>query len=222
MVAVVLGLVHGEYHSGRDERVGDEAVRRVGGIDELPFAFGCEYVHVAVPSCSRVKGLCEAYADDSVIEVCGFKCKLAIAVQYVVDACQLREVVVHAHECHHLLLSAIYCQSLVLHTFRGDRHLGLPAKLGEQRVVGRCRLAFCGCHLYLGVEVCEERRHEVVESVEHAQHYHQCHCAHGDACHGDGGDEVDGVGALLREQVAARYDEGEVHYFFKSSSMCSM
>ncbi len=197
VVAVVLGLVDGEHHSGRYQRVDHEAVRRVCGIDELSLAARSEDAHIAIPPCPGVKGLCQADAYDPIVKVCSLECELTVAIQYVVDACQLREIVINAHQSDHLLLVAIHCQSLVLNTFRCHRHLGLTAELRQERVIGRGCLPLCGRNLYLGVEVCEQRGHQIVKPVEHTQHDDQSHCAHSHADSGDGGDEVDGVGALL-------------------------
>ena len=58
-------------------------------------------------------------------------------------------------------------------------------------------------------------------TFEHAEHNDQCHGGNGNARHRDETDDVDGVRALLGEQVATGYEEGKIH-FFRSSSMCSI
>ena len=145
----------------------------------------------------------------------------ALAVEYGAYARELLEVVVHTHDMYHGLMPGVHGQSLVLDALRGHIHLRKLLDAREHGVVSGRRLALDGHHLELRVEGGEERRHEVMEPVEHAQHYHHGHGGHGHAGHGDGRYHIYGIGALLGEQVAACYEERQRHCF-SSESMCSM
>ena len=77
------------------------------------------------------------------------------------------------------------------------------------------------CHLDFRVEIAVECGNEVVKSVEDRQYAHHGRRGDGNAGGSYGTDDVDGVRALLGEQVATGYEEGKIH-FFRSSSMCSI
>ena len=137
--------------------------------------------------------------------------ELAIAIDDFVDVRQLREVVVDTFHRHHRLMTFIDGERHFFYRLRCHINLRQLANLREHGVVARRILSFHGHHLQLRVELREERCHEVVEAVEHAQHDNQCHCSHDDACHRDHRDHVDGIRRLLRKEVASRYVEGKIH-----------
>ena len=62
VVAVVLGLIDREYHARRDERVGHKAIGIAGHINELTLALRGKDGEKAIPLCSEVEGLGQAYA----------------------------------------------------------------------------------------------------------------------------------------------------------------
>ena len=117
----------------------------------------------------------------------------AVALQDFADMRQLVEIVFYPLHPNHLLAITIHCQCLVLKTLGSNFHLWQLPDFLQQRVVGWCRLALDGCHLQLRVHLCEERCHQVVETVEHRQRNHQSHRSHGDTNDGNAADDVDGV-----------------------------
>ena len=50
-----------------------------------------------------------------------------------------------------------------------------------------------------------------METIKHTQSNHQCHGGYGHASHGDAADDVDGMGALLGEEIPTGYVERQVH-----------
>ena len=98
---------------------------------------------------------------------------------------ELCKIVVDTHHVYHGLAPVIVGQGLVGDTLGGHQHLGHGFDGGEGGVVGRGRLATGGHHLYLWVEIGEERRHQVVKAVKHAEHDDQCHGGYGHAHHRD-------------------------------------
>ena len=79
----------------------------------------------------------------------------AVAEQYVLNVSQTVEVVFHTLYYHHSLTVAIGGECHVLQSLGGDLHLGHLTNLGEQRVVGRSRLALYGYYLQLRVDICK-------------------------------------------------------------------
>ena len=86
--------------------------------------------------------------------------------------CQLVEVVVDTLQCHHCLMAIVDGQCLILHALRSNIHLWQFADLRQLWVVSSYHFAFDRCHLQLRVKRCEERGHQVVEAIEHAQRHH--------------------------------------------------
>ena len=196
VVAVVFSLFHHEDHSWRNQRVNYESVGWIGEV-ELSCLPRSVYHQVAVPVGIHAESLGEAYAHHGEVQVCSLEQKRAVAIQYVVNARHTFEIVVNAHHPHHGLLALVYGERLVLHTLRRHVNLRQLSHLLQQRVVGRCRLSLCRHEFYLRVEGCEERCHEVVETVEHTECHHESHRGH---CHTNGTDAADdvyGVCALL-------------------------
>ena len=100
-------------------------------------------------------------------------------------------------------------ECLVLDAFRGNVDYVHLLHLREPRVVVGCGLALSRHNLELRVHLREEGSGEIVETIEDAQHDDEGHRRHGDADNGYCRDDVDGVGTLLREEVAAGDVEGE-------------
>ena len=183
MVAVVFCLIDGKHYA---RRVDHKAFRWVGKFGNLSASYGSVQLQIALESCAQSHVLCQSDARNGIEQIGCLQRELTVAVQNVANIGELGEVVVHSHNGHHLLSVAIYSQTLVLKHVGVYTHFGHLAYLVEQWVVGRSRLALRRHKFNLWVEVGEERRHEVVESVEHAQHNHQCHGAHSHAYHRNG------------------------------------
>jgi len=179
-------LVDGKYDARRYERVDHKAFRWVGKLGNLSASYWSVQLQIALESCAQTHVLRQSDARNGIEQIGCLQRELTVAVQDVADVGELSEVVVDTHNGHHLLTVAVYSQSLVFKHVGVHAYFGHLAYLVEHGVVGRCRLALRRHKFDLWVEIGEERRHEVVKSVEHAQHNHQCHRAHSHAYHRNG------------------------------------
>ena len=220
VIAVVAPVADGEHRTRRNQRVLDESLGRIHHV-ELPLALGRIYLQVSVPVGGHAQVGGQTYAHRTVLEVGGAKRELAVAVKNLVNMRQLVEIIVNTLHHNHCLIALVNGQSLVLHAFSGYVDFRQRAYLGQHGVVSRSSLAFGGHYLELRVERCKERRHQVMEAVEHAQRDHQSHGGDGHTYGAYAAYQVDYVRALLREQVPTGYVKGEVH-FFSNSSMWAM
>ena len=201
VAGVVLGLLDHEEHAGRVERVDDKTLRGVGQV-ELTLSDGGIDAQRVGPTGAERELLGELYAHDAVVEVGGVEAEFAVAVENVGDAGEVAEIVVDTLDGYHRLLVLIYSQRIVLDTLGGNIHIRQLAYAGEQRVVGRSRLAFDRRNLYLRVKAGKQCGHQVVEAVEGAEHDDQRHRSHGDSDDRDEADDIDGVGTLLGKEIA--------------------
>ena len=140
--------------------------------------------------------------------------KLTIAIQNILYAGELLEIVIYTLYHHHHLLVAEHSQRIVFHTFRGHSNIRERTHLGKQRVVGRNRLSQHRTQLQLWVETGEEIGHKVVETIEGTEHNDKGHGGHCHSYHRHHTDDVDGMGTLLREEVATGDEKGEKHGLF--------
>ena len=140
--------------------------KHISWIDSLALAAcrtggkcGLNAVKQAVSDLKKDKSteelLGELYAHDAVVEVGGVEAEFAVAVENVGDAGKVAEIVVDTLDGYHRLLVLVYSQRIVLDTLGGNIHIRQLAYAGEQRVVGRSRLALYGYYLQLRVDICK-------------------------------------------------------------------
>ena len=110
---------------------------------------------------------------------------------------QTVEIVIDTFQHYHSLPLAIYGQSHVLDSLRGHLHLRQTTYLSEHRVIGRCRLPHRRCHLELRGERREERRHEIMKTVEYAQRHYKRHRRHSHTNHRYAAYHVDSMRTFL-------------------------
>ncbi len=127
---------------------------------------------------------------------------------------KFRKVVVHTFDHNHGLLVLKYCQSLILHSLRGDIHLGQLTYLQQERVIGRSGLSLYRDDLQLRIEIGEKRSHQIMEAIEDTQHDDQSHGSHRHPYHRNGTDDIDDVRTLLGEEVSASDKERKIHLTF--------
>ena len=52
-----------------------------------------------------------------------------------------------------------------------------------------------------------------MEPIEHTEGYHQCHGGNGNTYGTNTADDINGVSALLGEEIATGYEKREIHYY---------
>ena len=132
----------------------------------------------------------------------------------------LAEVISYAHYGHHMLLSAGYHHSLPFHHRGIDGYTRQFLQLLQAPVISLNSISLSKGNTQLRVESRKEAGHEVVKAIEDTEGTHQRHGGNGNTNHRDAANDVNGIVALLAEDIPAGYEEGEVH-FFSNSSMCS-
>ena len=211
IVVVVGALVHLEEDAGRLYVHHVETLHRVRQVDALAAA-GRADGHGAVVDGAKL--LCQSDAGHTVFHVGGMGEEGTIVGARGGDALDighLGEMVVHAldidnhgaaHKKHHsLFLQAVgECLDAVV-----------VAQAIEHLVLGIAEFSCHRAHLQLGVEMRVEPADEFAETIEDAQRAEQGHCSKGYPECRDSRNDVDGVVALLREEVAPRNEEGERH-----------
>ena len=211
VVVIVGALVDLEKYARRLDVEHVETLHRVRQVDALASA-GRANGHGAVVDSAKL--LRQSDAGHAVFHFCGMGNKAAEATARGGDALYVRhlgEMVVHtldidndgaAHKEHH---------GLFLQAVGEGLHTLVAAQAVEHFVVGIAEFARHRAHLQLGVEMRVEPTDEFAEAIEDAQGAEQGHCSKGYPECRDSRDDVDGVVALLGEEVAPRNEEGERH-----------
>ena len=159
-------------------------------------------------------------AQNTVFQHIGMKDKRAVAVENLLDMRLLVEVIRHTHNGYHVLLSARHHHSLPLHNGCIDGYTGQLLQLLQAIVVSLDGVSFGQRDAQLGVESRKEAGHKVVKAVKDTQRTNECHSGNGHTHHRDAADDIDGIVALLTEDIPTGYEKREVQCF-RSSSMCS-
>ena len=129
----------------------------------------------------------------------------AVANKNIGNACQFREIVLHALDGSHHLTSAILHHHLVLHTFGNYGNFGECLDCHYGTVCDIECLSLVGSNLYFRVECGELLGNQHSESVEYRQGaYHSNRRKHY-ACDGYSRNYVYCLMALFREKVSSGY-----------------
>ena len=193
MTLVVLSLTDAEDDTRRIELILAETRRGVSHVELALTLRSVDGQRILVGD-ARAQRLRQTDAQRTIVHVGSVEHKLAVADEYLVDMRQTVETVVNTFNGNHSLTSTKDGQCLVFQTVSGHIDLWQLANLRQHGVISVNCLTLYRRHLQLGVERCEERRHEVVKAVEYRQRNDQRHRGYDNADDGDGTDDVDGIG----------------------------
>ena len=202
-----------EDYSRRKQRIDGERIVRVGHVELSLTARGID-AEIAVPDGSQPQLLRHTDARNTILQVGGMQSILAVAIEDILYSAQFGEVVIDSFELNHHLVVLVDGESLIFKAYRRCLNLRQSLQLKQLRVVSLHRLTLCRLNLNLWVEVGEERRHKVGESIESAENDNQCGRSHGYTDNRNDADDVYCVRALLREDVPLSYVEWKIHKVF--------
>ena len=214
IVLVVLTLFQQKHDTWREQFILHESVCRISHV-KLTFTLGCIYLQRLVVCITHSQQIGNSQSRDAIVHVSSMQLKLAIALQNLTDMGQTVEIVFHTFHLDHQLTVLIDSQCLIFQALCCHFHLRKPAYLSQHRVVSWESLTFQGSNLQLGVHLGEQRSHHIMKSVEHAQRHHQCHRGYCNTYYRDAANHIDGMGRLLRKEVAPGYVKREIHLFLQ-------